>query len=304
MIVDHEFYKEFEIDLTTSCNLKCPLCTRNYLHAQHAIDSNYKTGRKLSDIIDQLDTFPNLELCMLAGAISEPTLYSELFDFIKYLNSRNIRIEMYTNGDLHNDQYWFELGELLKSGDNVHFTICGSTQELHQKYRVGSKLENVINHARSLRNSNNIDNCQYIVFNYNEHDVNSSKTKLIMDEFTKSYIVQSEGRRRLNDKVVPTDIKPLDQRDKMINKIFDIAPTPSDGKPHEIKCNFFNDSKMFVSASGEIYPCYISLEHPYMKFKDNEFDYTDINNFCHPDCFLCESKIKRLIKSMGLDFLC
>ena len=303
MIVQHDFYEEFEIDLTTSCNLNCPLCTRNYSHAQHSIDNKYSKGRSLSEIISQLDLFPNFNLCMLAGAISEPTLYHDFFGFIKYLNNRNIRIELYTNGDLHTDEWWRQLGMLLKSNDVVHFTICGSTQELHEKYRVNSKLERILGHAKSLREVNPIDKCQYIVFNYNEDDSISIDTKNIMNEFTNNYFVQTEGRRRLNDKVISTNIKPVKKRDDTINMIFDRAVTPQDGNKYKINCKFFNDKKIFISASGQTYPCYTSMEHKNMAFKDT-FDYTKVFNFEYPDCFLCEVKTQRMIDVLGLDFVC
>jgi MoaA/NifB/PqqE/SkfB family radical SAM enzyme len=303
MIVQSDFYKEFEIDLTTSCNLKCPLCTRNYHHAQHTIDKKYKNGRNLSDIIQQLDTFPNLNRCMLAGAISEPTLYKDLFGFIEYLNDRNIIIEMYTNGDTHDDDYWFELGNIMKSVDAVHFTICGSTQELHEKYRVNSNLSNILSHSKSLRRSNPIDFCQYIVFNYNEEDSVSPNTLNIMSQFSNKYYVQSEGRRRMNKKVYPTDIAPIEHRNDTINMIFDRAVSPSDNKKYKIDCKFFGEKKIFISASGQTYPCYTAMEHNNMEFVDG-YDYTDIFNFRYPDCFLCESKTRRLIDALGLDFVC
>ena len=304
MIVTSGFYKEFEIDLTTSCNLRCPLCTRNYSHAQHSIDSKYKSGRSLIDITNQLDTFPNFNRCMLAGAISEPTLYKDLFGFIEYLNSRDIMIELYTNGDAHNDEYWRELGEVLKDTDSVHFTICGSTQELHEKYRIGGSLGDVLSHARALRSSKKIDLCQYIIFNYNEEDSKLDKTKEIMSEFSQNYFVQSEGKRRLNEKINDTEIKPTERRNDMIDRIFRMAPKPNDGKKYTINCKFLEEEKIFITASGEMYPCYTSMEHQYMSFSDGIFDYTKIQNFEHPDCFLCERKIKSFIDALGLDFVC
>ena len=64
--------EEFEIDLTRTCNLRCPLCTRNYVHAKYLLKPNI---RKIDEITDQLDSFVGLKRAFIAGAISEPTLY-------------------------------------------------------------------------------------------------------------------------------------------------------------------------------------------------------------------------------------
>jgi MoaA/NifB/PqqE/SkfB family radical SAM enzyme len=75
--------EEIEMDLTGTCNLQCPLCTRNYKHAKHMIKKNV---RLFKDIKKQLDEFSNLKRFFIAGAVSEPTLYPDFFTFIHYLN--------------------------------------------------------------------------------------------------------------------------------------------------------------------------------------------------------------------------
>jgi wyosine [tRNA(Phe)-imidazoG37] synthetase (radical SAM superfamily) len=64
---------------------------------------------------------------MLVGSLSEPTLYPYIFELIKYLKSRKIKIELCTNGDTHNPEWWYKLGKLFDLNDSVYFTICGST---------------------------------------------------------------------------------------------------------------------------------------------------------------------------------
>ena len=47
--------EEMEMDLTGVCNLSCPLCTRNYQHANHLVEKNV---RSIEEIIKQLDEKP------------------------------------------------------------------------------------------------------------------------------------------------------------------------------------------------------------------------------------------------------
>ena len=94
---------------------------------------------------------PSLEFVMLVGSMSEPTLYFGLFDVIKHLKSRGIKIEICTNGDTHNVFWWEDLGKLLTAEDRVYFTICGATQEMHEQYRAGTKLSSILKNAAALR---------------------------------------------------------------------------------------------------------------------------------------------------------
>lgn len=294
-----DFVEEFEIDLTTSCNLRCPLCTRNYQHAQHLIKPEFSAGRPLNEITSQLDTFPNLRLCQLAGAISEPTLYKDLFGFIKYLKSRDIYIEMYTNASVHDEKYWEELASLFAPTDQIHFTICGSTQELHEKYRIGSNLQKVLDNAAAVRRVNPIDYGQFIRFEYNKDDDVSH----ILEQFTHSYKVESEGIRRLNDKMVEPaeDVRARSPRYELIERIF--KNMPKNTEKCEIQCKSLKQKKVHFNADGSISPCYILCEFSDVKF-DGTFDYTAILNYEYPECFLCEKRTKLFIARMGLDFIC
>jgi len=307
--------KEFEIDLTGTCNLSCPLCTRNYEHAQHLISKNI---RPVKEIIKELEFFPNLNRIMVAGAISEPCLYLELFELFEYFNSRNIQIDMFTNGSLKDSEYWEKLGKIFEEGNvlsSCTFTICGSTQEIHEKYRINSNLSKLLNNAQSFRKNSNKDILQIIEFKYNAHDIHNMEK--IAQLFSNSYIVGTEGRRRLTKKVkeCDEDISPLIKRENAINTIFRTRKKPSINNNVKIECKAFNAGKMHMNQYGQLHYCYISMEFPESKddfllddpnklHDDYIFDYDKVHAFTYPDCFLCEKNTKRLIEISGLDFVC
>lgn len=296
MKVDRSYYEEFELDLSNKCNLSCPLCTRNYAHAQHTIED--KTQRDLDVIIEQLDTFPNMKRTYLAGQISEPTLYKDFLDYLRYLKSRNIYVEMYTNGSTHNPEWWKKVRDILEPTDEVHFTICGSTQELHETYRVGSNLEKLLENVKAFQGKGN-DICQFIKFEYNKHD----EQNVQKFDFTKHYTVETEGVRSQNAKMVePAEgVKPEDIRDRTIKWLFDNRPK---GKC-EIQCKSLEDKKVYINQAGKISACYIHYEfEPQDLFSGEEFDYTDILDFKYSDCFLCEKSTRYKIDKFNLDFVC
>lgn len=95
---------------------------------------------------------------MLVGSMSEPTiLKDEFLNLVEYLKHRHIAIEICTNGDTNDRCFWETLGGLLDKTDMVYFTICGATQEMHGRYRVGTNLENIVRNAGFLRSANPVD---------------------------------------------------------------------------------------------------------------------------------------------------
>lgn len=164
----HEIVR-IELELTSACNLSCPLCMRERM----SIPTKMKY-RNIQDIIQQLDTYTNLKYVTIAGAISEPTTHPGLFDLIIYLKRRQIEISLYINGDTHTDGYYRQLGAAFNGNSGyIYFTICGSTQELHEKYRIGSKLDRVLNRLDIVNQfSGRRGMLTWIVFNYNEDDFN------------------------------------------------------------------------------------------------------------------------------------
>lgn len=299
MIVNRNYFEEFELDLTGTCNLSCPLCTRNYSHGQHLV---YKNVRPLGEIIEQLDTFTNLKRAFVAGQVSEPTLYPEFLDYLRYLKSRNIYIELFSNGSTRDEDFWKEVGNILDDNDQMHFTVCGSTQELHEIYRVGSSLDKILKNANAYRSSGKTnDYCQFIKFEYNAHDEENTKNL----GFTNWYSIPTEGIRRENDKVrepLP-GVKPEEIRDRLIKSLYKSRPKPGDKV--EMKCKSLTDKKIYIDQQGKIAACYVHYEYePHDIFSGDEFDYSNILDFKFQDCWACTKKCRTLIEKMGVDFIC
>ena len=296
--------EELELDFSGSCNLKCWICTRNFKHSQHMV-KNYM--RPMKDIIAQLDTFTGLKRFFIAGTMSEPTIHPEFLDFIDYLNSRGIYFELFSNAGLHDDSWWMKLGEKVPSNCKMVFTICGSTQELHEKYRVGSNLSDILRRASAFRsNGRHNDYVQHIMFEYNKADYECGNMNKIFDQFSHVILVHSEGRRLFNDKIrtPPDGVCPPKEIEAKINYIFSKQPPL-----HShicIDCKADKWKKMYIDQFGNLYPCYTYAEngHPPFDWKDDEYDLTGIYQYSFPSCFLCSKTTERLIDAFNLDFVC
>jgi hypothetical protein len=288
-----------EIDLVGLCNLECPLCTRNYTHASHMLK---KSVRHIDEIKAQLDTFPNLQRCCVAGVVSEPTMYKYFLEFIEYLNSRNIYYEIFTNGNTHNPGWWSELGKVVSDKCRITFTLCGSTQELHEKYRVGSNLQQILDHATAYRTSGKTnDYAQYILFKYNKEDYESQNTKDMLSQFSNVIVVDSDGVKGGADFVnpFPSDVLPKDSRDKMIRNLYKIRPA-TNSKNCKINCLSLKETTVYMDQFGQISACSVHAEFEQDYFEGDVFDYSDILSYKYPSCYVCENQISKFIEKFNL----
>ena len=244
----NEDITRIELELTSTCNLKCPLCIRQITNTP--IDNNY---RPLEEVIAQLESYPNLEFLTIAGPISEPTSYPWLPELITYINTRNIEISLYINGDARNDQYYRKLGVLFRNRPGyIYFTICGSTQELHEKYRVNSRLDRVIRRLEIVnRFSNNRGILTWIVFNYNEED------------FLANYQSFKDKYRTEFFHTLPMDehfgLKSNIRLPEKLHKIYTQNVDKTDFE--NIVCPANKTSFIQISHAGEVNPCTLYRLH-------------------------------------------
>ena len=292
---------EVELELTGTCNLDCPLCARFYENAQHLVVKNI---RPLPDWIAQLDQYPNLGFVCLAGSVSEPTMYKEFVGLVEYLVSRNIRIDLYTNANTHNPVWWEHLGTLLRSTDKVFFTVCGSTQAIHEVYRVKSSLQQVLDHASSLRKSGKLnDYIQPIRFEYNAEDLESDAMKAIIDQFSKLWFIESMPYQERFGiiKDTNTPIKMVGKLAEKYNIIKDSALNRYDTGTSSCKmsCKSFETQNLYIDNFGNEFPC-----HLYKIYKKTPFDHTDyssIHKFENRFCYECESLTTTILEINGLE---
>lgn len=297
---------DLELELTTLCNAHCQLCYRNYTaYKEHYPDNKV---RPLEEVIAQIETFPDLEWIRLVGTISEPTLYKPFHDLCRYIKSRNIKIEICTNGDTNNLQWWSTLNTILNKDDRVYFTVCGSTQELHEIYRKNTRLKNILANAEAFRNGNlenKNDYAQCIRFDYNHEDFNGEAFKTMVSVFSHIYwtetfllkstdnYVDNTGIMRLQPNPVKRDL--YTQMDKFARAKW---LSPVRGKAH---CMSWEKKSQQVDIDGKIYPCYLFLEASGGKPWDG--DYNPILNMEYEVCQYCDRAVIELCEKNDLRYI-
>lgn len=304
-MIDFNNIYELEFECTTLCNAQCPLCFRNYKSFK---DSKYSKTyiRPYDDVIKQLETMKNLNFVMLVGSMSEPTLYKNFLQLVSYLKSRNIKIEICTNGDTNDRAFWEELGKLLDYKDMVYFTICGSTQEMHEKYRVGTNLSRIVKNASYLRAVKPIDYAQCIRFKYNSKHFDSEEFKKFVSlNFSNVYMTETFYPKNIDDYNEKFDVEmfmPSSEKISKYNKLKKLAEIKFlNGAGAKSDCMCKRTNRYQMDVFGNIYPCYLMLE--YFAGKCWNYAETDLINVNHECCKFCDSVVQSYAKRYNLEYI-
>ena len=290
---------DLELELTTICQADCPLCYRNYKVFKNVYPKTIQ--RDFYEIVEQLEDYENLEWIRLVGSVSEPTLYNKFIPLVRYIKSRNIKIEICTNGDTNDTKFWEELGKNLSLEDKVYFTICGSTQELHETYRKNTSLKNILKNAEALRKVKPIDYAQCIRFYYNSEDFDSEQFKKMVSVFTNVYWTETFLKKSEENYVNTKDLEKLKPNPKKLKSYLTIEKLANQRKNKPRTCKSLEDKSQIIDINGNIYPCYLFMES--QNGKEWDGDYSKILKGDYDVCKFCEKGIVKLLEGASLSYI-
>ncbi|MGL4595914.1 MAG: SPASM domain-containing protein [Bacteroidia bacterium] len=173
------------IEPTTACNLRCPECPsglRNFTRPTGMLEESL-----FRKTIDELAPHLTWLTFYFQG---EPYLHPKFTDLVKYASQKKIYTTTSTNAHYLDDE---QARKTVESGlDRLIISIDGTTQETYSAYRVGGKLEKVLDGTRQivrwkkeLRSRTPHLVFQFLVVRPNEHqiaDVKKLANELGVDE--------------------------------------------------------------------------------------------------------------------------
>ncbi len=156
---------------TTSCNLRCPECPsglRAFTRPTGMLENKF-----FKDSITQLKKELHYLTFYFQG---EPYLNPKFLDMVKFAHDNKIYTATSTNAHYLKPDI---AKKTIESGlDRLIISIDGTSQETYQSYRVGGKLEKVIEGARNIIAAKNEMNStkpfvifQFLVVKPNEHQI-------------------------------------------------------------------------------------------------------------------------------------
>lgn len=159
------------IEPTTSCNLRCPECPsglRSFTRPTGMLQAELfkKTIDELADTLSYLTFYFQ----------GEPYLHPQFLELVQYASSQKIYTATSTNAHYLNDEM---AKKTIQSGlDRLIISIDGTTQDTYEAYRIGGKLDKVIEGAKNiirwkteLKSLTPFVVFQFLVVKPNEHQI-------------------------------------------------------------------------------------------------------------------------------------
>tara|TARA_B100000401_G_scaffold108365_1_gene70576 strand:- start:633 stop:1250 length:618 start_codon:yes stop_codon:yes gene_type:complete len=158
--------RQINLDISNKCGLACPACDRQSLiRNKQKISGSDISLESMSKIIIYFDHI------IFCGQVSDPTHHDQFKDILKMCLKKNKKVTVNVASTFR-DIKFFTSCFLLSRGKDIEwrFAIDGLPKDSH-KYRInqdGEKLYEIMKKGSKLG-----VRCtwQYIVFNYNENDI-------------------------------------------------------------------------------------------------------------------------------------
>lgn len=160
---------------TTSCNLRCPECPsglRAFTRPTGMLRKDF-----FRETIDELA--PDLSYLVFYFQ-GEPYLNPDFLNMVQYATAKKIYTATSTNAHYLKDEL---ARRTVESGlDRLIISLDGTTQETYQQYRVGGRLDkvlegaaNIVKWKKELRSKTPFVVFQFLVVRHNEHQIDEVK---------------------------------------------------------------------------------------------------------------------------------
>ncbi len=169
------FPMSLAIEPTTACNLRCPECPSGLRSFTRP------TGMLQHELFKKIITDLHQELIYLTFYFQgEPYLHPDFTDLVRYASDKKIYTATSTNAHFLTEK---NAEKTVLSGlDRLIISIDGTTQEVYENYRIGGKLDkvlegtkNIIQAKKALKASKPYIIFQFLVVRPNEHQIQEAQ---------------------------------------------------------------------------------------------------------------------------------
>ena len=261
-----------QVELTTRCNARCPMCMRNYRGLDY--NSGYPvTELSLEDfkhivtpeILQQLrlPSFVIKQGISFNGNLGDFSNARDAVEIVEYCVSHGVKVEINTNGSARTPDWW---ASLALPGVTVGFALDGLA-DTHSLYRQDTDWHRIIENATAFIQAGGRAVWRFVPFDHNRHQEEACRElskELGFEFFENIYDGRDWGPvfQRLGkfshfigraDEVIP-QLEPLLQS----HITWYDAKTVRHEKDTEklnMACIHKRNREIYIAADGTVYPC-------------------------------------------------
>jgi MoaA/NifB/PqqE/SkfB family radical SAM enzyme len=280
-MLDYTNIRSVHLEISTRCNAACPDCPRNF-RGVDVINSYPLTDMRLSHA-QKIFTEPflkQLHRIFINGNYGDFVTARDGLAIVEYFKSVNpaLRVEISTNASAK-PHIWAHLGKLKTK---VYFRLDG-LKDTHHLYRQNTDFNLIINNAKEFIAMGGIAIWAMIPFKHNRHQIEQCR-KMSEELGFYKFLLQDSGRdtmpvfdKNKNFTHAIGDYQgsiEFEQLYKEYKLIYDPVATLKSINVVDktVQCQAKKNSEIYISATGDVYPCCWLGFYPHTKP-------TDIRNF-------------------------
>ena len=224
-----------QLEITNYCNAFCSQCERTYMielqneapeeRKEHTKDYDIGLNNTYLSLADIKKTFlpgkwTHLDEIVLCGNVDEPVINPDVIEIIKYfyhLDNTEKNVYVHVNGGSRNESFWKELGELSKEMNGKLTVVWGidGDEDTNHLYRKGVVWETLQRNWRAYISAGGRATWQFIVFKWNQHQINDIKKLSESENFVRFGVIESfrnkDADNEIDNIVLPEGYETLDR---------------------------------------------------------------------------------------------
>lgn len=205
------------LDISHRCVFKCPQCVRQKTISQDQIRRSFDLDEENFKKILRYYT-NGITFC---GQISDPIYHPNFLEFLKLSHEYGTKVRVATVGSGKSDEWWDEVWSYGVGTTAWYFGVDG-IDEKSELYRIGSNFKDVWKRMQQGRDLGHVIVWQYIIFGYNEHEIDRAIEIAKEENFSLLLINTNRGfnpdsdilRKSVDFKLTRPDEKHTQQRVK------------------------------------------------------------------------------------------
>lgn len=209
LYIEKSRYVRPNIDTSHRCIFRCPQCIRQKTTSQEQIrrsfDLKEHNFKKIIDYYEYGVTF--------CGQISDPIYHPKFLNLLKMCDESKTKVRIATVGSGKKDVWWDEAYSYNVGTSAWYFGVDGIDKK-SELYRVGSNFDDVWKRMKQGRDLGHVIVWQYIIFGYNEHEIDRAIEIAKEEDFAIVFINTNRGFRADHQLLRPNVDFTLTQPDK------------------------------------------------------------------------------------------